>query len=86
MTEYGTKRVVERLWLQPETEAEYVEYWRTAMEQEYGLRLEVWPQDVDLLVLGLSQVRSDSGGEFDEMAVFASPDGVVCLAKVEEEI
>jgi|SRR5882724_4571280 len=77
--------VLEVLTLSDEDREMYLGWWRSAQAERYGLRIEVVPQDLDLLINGLLQARAEHGGFADLVPLYttSSPDGpgVVFLAK-----
>ena len=71
--------ILDVLILSTEQREMYLGYWAEAKAQRYGLRIEVIPDDTDLLIHGLLQARAEHGGFGDLVLFSTSTPGVVFL-------
>jgi hypothetical protein len=79
--EVATPSIIDVLILSDEDREMYLGFWRSAGAERYGLRIEVVPDDTDLLIHGLLQARAEHGG-FEDLVLFStSTPGVVFLTK-----
>ena len=73
--------ITDFLILSDEDREMYLGFWRQASAEQYGFRIEVVPNDTDLLIHGLLQARAEHGG-FEDLILFCtSSPGVIFLAK-----